>query len=96
MASVLVFLTKGNPGPTGAGAMLRAIDGSLVYCLREGLGVATNNAAEYRVVILGLRYALERGFRHIRVQGDSKLVCMQVYFFFLFYFCFSKSYTTAN
>lgn len=69
---------KGNPGPAGAGAVLRAIDGSLVYRLREGLGVATNNVAEYRAVILGLRYALERGFRHIRVQGDSKLVCMQV------------------
>ncbi|KAI3500838.1 hypothetical protein L1887_36664 [Cichorium endivia] len=69
---------KGNPGPAGAGAVIRAVDGSLVYRLREGLGVATNNVAEYRAVILGLRYALERGFRHIRVQGDSKLVCMQV------------------
>ncbi|CAI9262769.1 unnamed protein product [Lactuca saligna] len=69
---------KNNPGPAGAGAVIRAVDGSLVYRLREGLGVATNNVAEYRAVILGLRYALERGFRHIRVQGDSKLVCMQV------------------
>ncbi|XP_076954363.1 uncharacterized protein LOC143628752 [Bidens hawaiensis] len=70
--------SKGNPGPSGAGAVLRVIDGSLVYRLREGLGVATNNVAEYRAVILGLRYALDRGFRHIRVQGDSKLACMQV------------------
>lgn len=69
---------KGNPGPAGAGAVLRAVDGTLVYRFREGLGIATNNVAEYRAVILGLRYALERGFRHIRVQGDSKLVCMQV------------------
>ncbi|KAK9067273.1 hypothetical protein SSX86_014599 [Deinandra increscens subsp. villosa] len=69
---------KGNPGPAGAGVVLRAVDGSLVYRLREGLGVATNNVAEYRAVILGLRYALERGFKHIRVHGDSKLVCMQV------------------
>nr|XP_043615262.1 uncharacterized protein LOC122587218 [Erigeron canadensis]XP_043615263.1 uncharacterized protein LOC122587218 [Erigeron canadensis] len=69
---------KGNPGPAGAGAVLRAVDGSLVYRLREGLGVATNNVAEYRAVILGLQCALERGFRHIRVHGDSKLVCMQV------------------
>ncbi|KAL4581647.1 hypothetical protein LXL04_006173 [Taraxacum kok-saghyz] len=69
---------KGNPGPAGAGAVIRAVDGSLVYRVREGLGVATNNVAEYRAAILGLRYALERGFRHIRVQGDSKLVCMQV------------------
>ncbi|XP_016477175.1 uncharacterized protein LOC107798671 isoform X1 [Nicotiana tabacum] len=69
--------SKGNPGLAGAGAVLRAADGSMVFRLREGLGVATNNVAEYRGVILGLKYALEKGFKHIRVQGDSKLVCMQ-------------------
>jgi ribonuclease HI len=70
--------SKGNPGPAGAGAILRAVDGSQVYRLREGLGVVTNNVAEYRGVILGMKYALDKGFKHIRVQGDSKLVCMQV------------------
>ncbi|KAL3526453.1 hypothetical protein ACH5RR_011109 [Cinchona calisaya] len=70
--------SKGNPGLAGAGAVLRAADGSMVFRLREGMGVATNNAAEYRGAILGLKYALEKGFKHIRVQGDSKLVCMQV------------------
>lgn len=70
--------SKGNPGPAGAGAVLRAVDGSLVFRVREGLGVVTNNVAEYRAVILGLKFALDRGFRHIRVQGDSNLVCMQV------------------
>nr|XP_027073847.1 uncharacterized protein LOC113698281 [Coffea arabica] len=50
----------------------------MVFRLREGVGVATNNAAEYRGAILGLKFALEKGFKHIRVQGDSKLVCMQV------------------
>ncbi|KAI8017705.1 Uncharacterized protein Mb2253c [Camellia lanceoleosa] len=70
--------SKGNPGLAGAGAMLRADDGSMVCRLREGVGIATNNVAEYRAVILGLRYALKKGFKHVRVQGDSKLVCMQV------------------
>ncbi|KAK3038651.1 hypothetical protein RJ639_027314 [Escallonia herrerae] len=70
--------SKGNPGQAGAGAVLRADDGSLICRLREGLGVATNNVAEYRAIILGLRYALEKGFTSIRVLGDSKLVCMQV------------------
>ncbi|KAM3286652.1 putative protein isoform X1 [Capsicum chacoense] len=69
--------SKGNPGLAGAGAVLRAADGSMVFRLREGVGVATNNVAEYRGVILGLRYALEKGFKHIKVKGDSKLVCMQ-------------------
>lgn len=46
--------------------------------VREGLGIATCNVAEYRGIILGLKYALIKGFSSIRVQGDSKLVCMQV------------------
>ncbi|CAN6708744.1 unnamed protein product [Malus baccata var. baccata] len=70
--------SKGNPGQSGAGAVLRAEDGSAVFRLREGVGIATNNVAEYRAVILGLKYALEKGYKHIRVKGDSKLVCMQV------------------
>ncbi|XP_031274564.1 uncharacterized protein LOC116133042 [Pistacia vera] len=70
--------SKGNPGLAGAGAVLRAEDGSMVCRLREGVGIATNNVAEYRAVLLGLKYALKKGFKNIRVQGDSKLVCMQI------------------
>ncbi|KAI3516326.1 hypothetical protein L1887_15240 [Cichorium endivia] len=69
---------KGNPGQSGAGAVLRTVDGSLFCRLREGLGVTTNNVAEYRAMILGLRYALSKGFTNIHVVGDSKLVCMQI------------------
>lgn len=49
-----------------------------VYRLREGLGIATNNVAEYRSLILGLKVALQKRITHISVKGDSKLVCMQV------------------
>ncbi|KAM3303988.1 putative protein isoform X1 [Capsicum chacoense] len=70
--------SKGNPGQAGAGAVIRADDGSLTLRVREGLGVATSNHAEYRGFILGLKHALREGFTSIRVQGDSKLVCMQV------------------
>ncbi|KAB1207936.1 hypothetical protein CJ030_MR7G006054 [Morella rubra] len=70
--------SKGNPGQAGAGVVLRADDGSLICRLQEGLGIATCNVAEYRALILGLRYALKKGFTSIRVQGDSKLICMQV------------------
>ncbi|KAK7362013.1 hypothetical protein VNO77_04110 [Canavalia gladiata] len=70
--------SKGNPGKAGAGAILRANDGSLICRLREGVGVATNNVAEYRAMILGMKYALKKGFTSIRIQGDSKLVCMQI------------------
>ncbi|XP_047959737.1 uncharacterized protein LOC125205002 isoform X1 [Salvia hispanica] len=64
---------------------IRVKQGLELYCdlmmetwLREGLGVATNNFAEYRGFILGLRYALTKGFTSVRVRGDSKLVCMQI------------------
>jgi len=70
--------SKSNPGPAGAGALLRHPDGSVVCELREGLGTTTNNVAEYRAFILGLRGALDRGIYRVRVQGDSKLVCEQV------------------
>lgn len=70
--------SKGNPGLAGAGAILRATDGSEIWRLREGVGLATNNVAEYRAVILGLRTALEKGFQRVHVRGDSQLVCCQI------------------
>lgn len=54
--------------------------------MREGVGIATNNVAEYRAAILGMKYALRKGFKHVRVQGDSNLVCMQVESFTVFYY----------
>ncbi|GFP96168.1 uncharacterized protein mb2253c [Phtheirospermum japonicum] len=70
--------SKGNPGQAGAGAILRSDDGKFICRLREGLGIATNNFAEYRGFILGLKHALQKGFTSVRVRGDSKLVCMQI------------------
>ncbi|KAK7266186.1 hypothetical protein RIF29_18828 [Crotalaria pallida] len=70
--------SKGNPGPAGAGAVLRAEDNSKVYRFREGVGHQTNNVAEYRALILGLKQAIKKGYKHIRAEGDSMLVCYQV------------------
>ncbi|KAF3328152.1 putative RNase [Carex littledalei] len=69
---------KGNPGKGGAGALLKTEDGRVICRLSEGLGVVTNNVAEYKALLLGLRYALIKGFKRIDVRGDSMLVVMQV------------------
>ncbi|XP_047321951.1 uncharacterized protein LOC124925876 [Impatiens glandulifera] len=69
---------KGNTGQAGAGAILRNADGNLICRLREGLGDVTNNVAEYRAVILGMKCAIKKGFKDIKVFGDSKLVCKQM------------------
>ncbi|KAJ3689417.1 hypothetical protein LUZ61_018581 [Rhynchospora tenuis] len=66
--------SKGNPGKAGAGAVVRSKDGRVIAKLREGLGNATNNVAEYRALLLGLKYAVEKGCKNIQVQGDSNLV----------------------
>lgn len=70
--------SKGNPGQAGAGVVLRAVDGNIICKIRQGLGISSNNVAEYRAAILGLKKALEMGYKDILVQGDSKLVCMQI------------------
>ncbi|CAK8577888.1 unnamed protein product [Lathyrus sativus] len=68
---------SGNPGPAGAGAVLFDEQGSLLYHFRQGLGNTTNNVAEYRALILGLRQALRIGCMNLTVQGDSQLVINQ-------------------
>ncbi|CAN6299195.1 unnamed protein product [Urochloa humidicola] len=80
MVGILHFdgASKGNPGKAGAGAVLMTEDGRVISRLREGLGVVTNNVAEYRGLILGLKYAVRHGFKRIKVHGDSQLVCNQV------------------
>ncbi|GKE56645.1 polynucleotidyl transferase, ribonuclease H-like superfamily protein [Tanacetum coccineum] len=70
---------KGNCGSAGAGVVLQDVDGNLVSVVREGLGPMSKQVAEYKALILGLKYALKRGFSRIHVKGDSKLVYMQVF-----------------
>jgi len=70
--------SRGNPGRSGAGAIVRSYDGSRIWRLRQGLGTTTNNVAEYRGLILGMKFALHKGFRVIGAYGDSLLVCNQV------------------
>ncbi|KAM0915792.1 hypothetical protein ACQ4PT_010562 [Festuca glaucescens] len=79
MVCVLHFdgASKGNPGKAGAGAVLMTEDRRVISRLREGLGIATNNVAEYGGLILGLKYAIRHGFKRIKVYGDSLLVCYQ-------------------
>jgi ribonuclease HI len=46
--------------------------------LGEVLGTMTNNQAEYRALLLGLRLCVERGYREVEFLLDSELVVRQV------------------
>jgi probable phosphoglycerate mutase len=70
---------RGNPGPAGYGAVVRDPESGEVLVERSGgLGVTTNNVAEYRGVIAGLRAAAELGAAEVDVRLDSKLVVEQL------------------
>jgi ribonuclease HI len=71
--------SRGNPGPAGYGAVVLDPDTDEVLVERaEGLGVTTNNVAEYRGLIAGLRAAIELGATEADVRMDSKLVVEQM------------------
>ena len=71
--------SRGNPGPAGYGAVVIDPGTDEVLAERaEGLGVTTNNVAEYRGLIAGLRAAQELGAIDVEVRMDSKLVVEQM------------------
>jgi ribonuclease HI len=66
---------RGNPGPAAAAAV---ITGPVRDEASELLGTATNNVAEYRGLLLGLRRARELGATEVEVVNDSELIAKQV------------------
>ena len=69
---------RGNPGPAAAGAVISTPDGSVLDEAAEAIGSATNNVAEYRGLLLGLRLARALGATEVEVVNDSELVAKQV------------------
>ena len=69
---------RGNPGPAAAAAVVSTLDGDVLDEAHELLGVVTNNVAEYRGLLLGLRRARELGADDVEVVNDSELVAKQI------------------
>ncbi|MCE3030704.1 bifunctional RNase H/acid phosphatase [Streptomyces sp. CMSTAAHL-2] len=72
--------SRGNPGPAGYGAVVcDAATGQTLLEAAEYIGVATNNVAEYRGLLAGLRAAhtLDPAAT-VHVRMDSKLVIEQM------------------
>jgi broad specificity phosphatase PhoE/ribonuclease HI len=72
--------SRGNPGPAGYGAVvLDAQTGEVLAELRENIGRATNNVAEYRGLVAGLREAARIApGAAVEVRMDSRLVVEQM------------------
>jgi len=70
--------SKGNPGKSGAGAVIynfeNEIWGKSVFVGYKN----TNNEAEYNGLIVGLTEAQNMGIKKLNVEGDSLLVIKQM------------------
>jgi ribonuclease HI len=69
---------RGNPGPAGYGVRVEAADGTLLAELHGGLGVATNNVAEYHGLLAALTWALDHDERAVHIRADSELLVKQM------------------
>jgi probable phosphoglycerate mutase len=69
---------RGNPGPAAFGYVLEAEDGTVLAAHGEAIGVATNNVAEYRGLVEGLRKAVELAVAEVEVVSDSELLVKQM------------------
>jgi ribonuclease HI len=69
---------RGNPGPAASAFVLEAEDGTVLEARGTAIGVATNNVAEYRALVDGLRRASELGISELEVVSDSELLVKQM------------------
>jgi probable phosphoglycerate mutase len=70
--------SRGNPGPAATGYRIEDEAGTVLVEAGETIGVATNNVAEYRALIAGLRAVAELGVGEVEVRADSQLLMRQM------------------
>ena len=70
--------SRGNPGPAAAGVVIESEDGALLATGKKYLGTLTNNQAEYRALILGLKAVSARAPSSVAVLMDSELIVKQM------------------
>ena len=72
--------SRGNPGPSGIGAVLQPSDGTTgpARHLSKYIGETTNNVAEYLALVYALQEALRGGYTDLTVKTDSELLARQL------------------
>ncbi len=69
--------SRGNPGKAAYGVVV-TLDKKIIREKSEFLGVRTNNYAEYRGLIAGIKEALDLGAEEAEFVMDSQLVIRQM------------------
>ncbi|MGB5217163.1 MAG: ribonuclease HI family protein [Smithella sp.] len=69
---------RGNPGIGGAGAVITDSRDKIIWEGKQYLGHCTNNIAEYKAIILGLKGAIFLGLKNLKINMDSELLAKQI------------------
>ncbi|OVA03982.1 Ribonuclease H domain [Macleaya cordata] len=67
---------RGNPGPAGAGIIVRDFKSATIVSISQGLGISSNFMAEVSAIILGIEWAAHNNKTKIIVCSDSSSAIM--------------------
>jgi ribonuclease HI len=70
--------SRGNPGPAAIGVTLKDEKSQLVSSISESIGHTTNNQAEYKALIAGLKKSINLGANQVEIRSDSELIVRQM------------------
>ncbi len=70
--------SRGNPGKAGIGIAIYDKDLNLVKEVSEYIGIATNNVAEYKAMIFGIKESIRHNAQEALFRTDSELLVKQV------------------
>ncbi|MBX4187736.1 MAG: ribonuclease HI family protein [Candidatus Doudnabacteria bacterium] len=69
---------RGNPGPAGIGVVIADDKGKVIKLIKEYVGEGTNNQAEYKALLKGLKEASAMNAEEVICNMDSELVVKQL------------------
>ncbi|XP_043721033.1 14.7 kDa ribonuclease H-like protein [Telopea speciosissima] len=70
--------SKGNPGPSGGGRIIRNQEGNLIMAFSNFYGCCTNTEAELRAMLDGLRHCERLGLVECQVSSDSNTIVQYI------------------
>ncbi len=70
--------SRGNPGESGIGVILKDPAGTVLERISGYLGLSTNNRAEYAALLAGVELARRHKCSHLVLHSDSELMVRQM------------------
>ncbi len=69
---------RGNPGPSGIGAVILNDKGKTLHEISKYIGNTTNNVAEYEALLEALDYCVKKKLSPVEILADSQLMIRQL------------------